>query len=173
MSTRGLTRGLKIAVLTLSDSRDLSNDHSGDYLAAAVQAAGHCLSARSLLPDNIYTIRAQLSAWIADPNIEVVISTGGTGITGRDGTPEAVAPLLDKALEGFGELFRTLSFAAIGASTIQSRCLAGVANSTLIFCLPGSSGAVRLGWEKILLPQLNSETQPCNFAVLVPRLSEL
>ena len=164
--------GLKLALLTVSDSRDLSNDASGDYLAQALSTAGHSLAARSLLPDDIYQIRAQVSAWIADPQIDGILSTGGTGITGRDGTPEAIAPLLDKTLEGFGELFRMLSYEDIGASTIQSRALAGVANGTLVFCLPGSSAAVRLAWDKILLPQLDRQTRPCNFAMLLPRLKE-
>ncbi len=171
MSTR--MTALQIAVLTVSDSRDLNTDRSGMFLAEALTQAGHQLASRALVADDKYAIRASLSAWIADPQVQVVITTGGTGITGRDGTPEAVAPLLDKALEGFGELFRMLSFAEIGASTIQSRCLAGSANGTLVFCLPGSTGAVRLAWEKILLTQLDHRTTPCNFATLVPRLTEL
>ncbi len=164
--------GLNFALLTVSDSRSAQDDHSGDYLAQAMQQAGHALSERALKPDDIYQIRAQVSAWIADSAIEGIVCSGGTGITGRDGTPEAVAPLLDKRLDGFGELFRMLSYDDIGASTIQSRALAGVANGTLVFCLPGSSGAVRLAWEKILLPQLNIQTRPCNFAMLIPRLKE-
>jgi molybdopterin adenylyltransferase len=163
---------LRIAVLTVSDTRTLDTDVSGKFLADELQAAGHVLAARALLRDDVDAVRAQLAAWIGDDSVEVVLTTGGTGITGRDGTPEAVAPLLEKTLEGFGELFRMLSYAEIGAATIQSRCLAGVARGTLVFCLPGSSGACRLGWEKILRPQLDRRTKPCNFAELLPRLRE-
>jgi molybdopterin adenylyltransferase len=163
---------LRIAVLTVSDTRTLDTDVSGKFLADELQAAGHVLAARALLRDDVDAGRAQLAAWIGDDSVEVVLTTGGTGITGRDGTPEAVAPLLEKTLEGFGELFRMLSYAEIGAATIQSRCLAGVARGTLVFCLPGSSGACRLGWEKILRPQLDRRTKPCNFAELLPRLRE-
>ncbi len=163
---------LRLAVLTVSDSRDLASDKSGAWLAAALQDDGHALVTRQIVPDDKYMIRAQLSAWIADPTVDGVLLTGGTGITGRDITPEAVTPLLDKTLDGFGELFRQLSFADIGASTIQSRALGGVANATLVFCLPGSSGAVRLGWQQILQAQLNIRTKPCNFAMLLPRLGE-
>lgn len=164
--------GLKLAVLTISDSRSLADDRSGDYLAQALQECGHTLQARNIVADDIYHIRAQVSHWIADADVEGIITTGGTGITGRDGTPEAIAPLLDKPLDGFGELFRMLSYEDIGASTIQSRALAGVANACLVFCLPGSTGAVKLGWEKILRPQLDINTRPCNFAMLIPRLKE-
>lgn len=163
---------LRLSVLTVSDSRDLDSDKSGAWLARALQDEGHALAARQIVPDDKYMIRAQLSAWIADPEVDGVLITGGTGITGRDVTPEAVEPLLDKTLGGFGELFRQLSFADIGASTIQSRALGGVANGTLVFCLPGSSGAVRLAWEQILQPQLDIRTTPCNFAMLLPRLKE-
>lgn len=163
---------LRLSVLTVSDSRDLESDKSGAWLARALQDEGHALAARQIVPDDKYMIRAQLSAWIADPEVDGVLITGGTGITGRDVTPEAVEPLLDKTLDGFGELFRQLSFADIGASTIQSRALGGVANGTLVFCLPGSSGAVRLAWEQILQPQLDIRTTPCNFAMLLPRLKE-
>lgn len=163
---------LRLSVLTVSDSRDLDSDKSGAWLARALQDEGHALAARQIVPDDKYMIRAQLSAWIADPEVDGVLITGGTGITGRDVTPEAVEPLLDKTLDGFGELFRQLSFADIGASTIQSRALGGVANGTLVFCLPGSSGAVRLAWEQILQPQLDIRTTPCNFAMLLPRLKE-
>lgn len=163
---------LRLSVLTVSDSRDLDSDKSGAWLAGALQDEGHALAARQIVPDDKYMIRAQLSAWIADPEVDGVLITGGTGITGRDVTPEAVEPLLDKTLDGFGELFRQLSFADIGASTIQSRAVGGVANGTLVFCLPGSSGAVRLAWEQILQPQLDIRTTPCNFAMLLPRLKE-
>lgn len=164
---------LNIAVLTVSDSRDRASDASGNYLADAVQQAGHRLADQTILPDDRYALRAQVSAWIADPEVVVILTTGGTGITGRDVTPEAVSVLFDKPIEGFGELFRQESIAEIGAATVQSRCVAGVANGTLIFCLPGSSAAVRLAWEAILRPQLNATTRPCNFAMLLPRLKEV
>lgn len=163
---------LRIAVLTISDSRSLTTDSSGQFLADALAAAGHVLAGRKLLRDDVEAVRAQVSAWMGDENVDVVLTTGGTGVTGRDGTPEAIAPLLEKTIEGFGELFRQLSYAEIGASTIQSRCLAGVARGTFVFCLPGSTGACRLAWEKILQPQLDSRTKPCNFAELLPRLRE-
>lgn len=163
---------MRIAVLTVSDTRSLEDDKSGGYLAKQIRAAGHTLQAHEICPDDIYQLRARLSQWIADDSIDTVVTTGGTGITGRDVTPEAAEALFDKALDGFGELFRTLSYEDIGASTIQSRAIAGLANATLIFCLPGSSGAVRLGWEKILSSQLDINTKPCNFAMLLPRLKE-
>lgn len=158
---------LSAAVLTISDSRTASNDTSGDYLATALNAAGHQLADRQLIKDDVYRIRAQVAAWIADDTIDVILTTGGTGFTGRDSTPEAVSVLFDKRVEGFGELFRQLSHDEIGSSTVQSRCLGGLANATLIFCLPGSTGACRTGWEKILLEQLDSRHKPCNFANLV------
>ncbi len=164
---------LHIALLTVSDSRNPGTDTSGAMLQERCLSAGHELAARALVRDDVYAIRAQISAWIADPAVDAIIATGGTGITGRDRTPEAIAVLLDKTIEGFGELFRQLSFAEIGASTVQSRALGGVANGTLVFCLPGSTGACRLGWDQILESQLNSETRPCNFAMLLPRLKEV
>jgi molybdenum cofactor biosynthesis protein B len=130
------------------------------------------VAGRAILPDDLYRIRAQVSAWIADPAVQVVLSTGGTGLTGRDGTPEALAPLFDKTIDGFGEVFRALSYEEIGASTIQSRAVAGVANGTYIFCLPGSSGACRTGWDKLIAPQLDYRTRPCNLVELMPRLLE-
>ncbi len=163
---------LGLAVLTVSDSRGPSEDRSGDYLVGALREEGHQLVERRLVRDDIYQIRAVVSAWIAAPDVAVVLTTGGTGITGRDSTPEAVGPLFDKPIEGFGELFRQLSFEEIGASTIQSRALAGMANGTLIFSLPGSTGACRTAWERILRPQLDLRTEPCNFALLLPRLLE-
>lgn len=163
---------LHIALLTISDSRTLADDRSGQLLADAVGFAGHTLAAREILRDDIEAVRAQVKAWMGDAGIDVVITTGGTGVTGRDGTPEAITPLLEKNIEGFGELFRQLSYAEIGASTIQSRCLAGVANGSFVFCLPGSTGACRLAWDKILQPQLDNRTRPCNFAELLPRLRE-
>jgi len=163
---------LNIAVLTVSDSRTEAEDKSGKLLVESLQAAGHRLAEKKLLPDDIYQIRAVVSAWIADADVNVVISTGGTGVTGRDGTPEAVAPLLDKTLDGFGEVFRMLSYQDIKTSTMQSRALAGVANGTYIFCLPGSSGACRTAWDCLIKEQLDSRTRPCNLVQLMPRLLE-
>ncbi len=165
-------RPLRIAVMTVSDTRDASNDTSGGLLIEKLTAAGHELADRQIQPDDIYRIRAAVSAWIADPAVQVVITTGGTGVTGRDGTPEAVTPLLDKMIDGFGEMFRSLSWADIGTSTLQSRCLAGVANGTYIFCLPGSTGACRTGWDELIEKQLDYRTRPCNLAELMPRLKE-
>ncbi|MEB3327143.1 MAG: molybdenum cofactor biosynthesis protein B [Synechococcus sp.] len=163
---------LAIALLTVSDTRSLEADHSGDALQARLEAAGHHLAERRLVPDDRYRIRAELSRWIADPDVQVVISSGGTGLTGRDGTPEAVVPLLDKTIEGFGELFRVLSFDTIGTSSLQSRCLAGVANGTVIFVLPGSLDAVETAWDRLIEAQLDSGTRPCNLVQLLPRLQE-
>jgi molybdenum cofactor biosynthesis protein B len=163
---------LRVAVLTVSDTRNEATDKSGALLADRLRLAGHVLAAKSIVRDDIYAIRAVVSAWIADAQVEVVITTGGTGITGRDGTPEAVSVLLDKEIGGFGELFRTISYEEIGASSLQSRCLAGVANGTYIFCLPGSSGACATGWDKLIAPQLDYRTRPCNLAELMPRLKE-
>jgi molybdenum cofactor biosynthesis protein B len=154
---------LAIAVLTVSDTRDLARDTSGQYLVDALTAYGHHLAARALVKDDIYQIRAQVSQWIADGQINAIIVTGGTGFSGRDSTPEAIIPLLDKRIDGFGELFRHLSLEDIGTSTIQSRAFAGLANFTLISCLPGSTGACRTGWENILAPQLDARQKPCNF----------
>ena len=163
---------VNVAVLTVSDTRDESSDTSGRTLRERAEAAGHPVVARRIVPDDIYRIRAEVSAWIADPQIDVVLTTGGTGVTGRDGTPEAVAPLLDKIIDGFGETFRALSYEEIGTSTLQSRCLAGVANRTYVFCLPGSSGACRTGWDRIIQAQLDYRTRPCNLVELMPRLGE-
>ena len=164
--------GLAIALLTISDTRSLADDASGDHLLGQLQAAGHHLQERSLCADDRYQIRAELSRWIADPAVDVVITSGGTGLTGRDGTPEAVVPLLDKTIEGFGELFRVLSFEHIGTSTLQSRCLAGVANGTFIFVLPGSLDAVSTAWDRLIRAQLDADTRPCNLAQLRTRLRE-
>ncbi|MCP9809012.1 molybdenum cofactor biosynthesis protein B [Cyanobium sp. HWJ4-Hawea] len=164
--------GLAIALLTVSDTRTLVDDRSGDALQQRLEANGHRLVERLIKPDNRYQIRAELSRWIADPGVQVVITTGGTGLTGRDGTPEAVVPLLDKTIEGFGELFRVLSFETIGTSTLQSRCLAGVANGTVIFVLPGSLDAVETAWDRLISAQLNGATRPCNLVQLLPRLLE-
>ncbi len=163
---------LNCAVLTISDSRTLKEDTSGALLAELIADDGHTLADRNLVRDDVYQVRAVVSAWIASPDVQVVISTGGTGFTGRDSTPEALTPLFDKTIDGFGELFRQVSYDEIGASTIQSRCVGGLANGTLIFALPGSSNAVRTGWEKILRPQLDVNTRPCNFVELIPRLLE-
>jgi molybdenum cofactor biosynthesis protein B len=163
---------LHIAVLTVSDSRSEADDKSGALLCDKAETAGHRVVAKEIVPDDVYRMRAVFSRWIADPQVQVVLSTGGTGITGRDSTPEAIGPLLDKRIEGFGELFRTVSFGEIGTSTLQSRAVAGLANGTFIFCLPGSSGACRTAWEKILEAQLDHRTRPCNFAQLIPRLLE-
>jgi molybdenum cofactor biosynthesis protein B len=154
---------LNIAVLTVSDTRTFENDTSGQYLVDALQEEGHTLADRALLKDDIYQIRAQVSAWIADAKVHVVLITGGTGFTDRDSTPEAMKPLFDKEVEGFGEMFRQISWGEIGTSTIQSRALAGLANHTLIACLPGSTGACRTGWTKLLQPQLDARQGPCNF----------
>ncbi|WP_347330564.1 molybdenum cofactor biosynthesis protein B [Marinimicrobium locisalis] len=154
---------LNIAVLTVSDTRSYENDTSGQYLVDALQEEGHQLADRALLKDDIYQIRAQVSAWIADSKVQVVLITGGTGFTDRDSTPEAMKPLFDKEVEGFGEMFRQISWEEIGTSTIQSRALAGLANKTLIACLPGSTGACRTGWTKLLQPQLDARQGPCNF----------
>ena len=163
---------LNIAVLTASDTRTLEEDTSGQLLSDRLTEAGHQLAAREIVQDNIYLIRALVSQWIADESIDIVISTGGTGLTGRDGTPEAVEVLFDKKIQGFGELFRQLSYEEIATSTIQSRVTAGVANGTYIFCLPGSSGACRTAWDHILAAQLDLRSKPCNFAELIPRLRE-
>ena len=165
-------RPVRVAVLTISDSRTLETDTSGAYLISAAQEGGHILADRALVPDEPGEIRAQLERWIESADVEVVVSTGGTGITGRDGTPEVISSLLTKEIPGFGELFRWLSFEEIGASTIQSRAMAGLAQSTLVFALPGSTNACRLGWTRILRPQLDIDTRPCNFVDLLPRLEE-
>jgi molybdopterin adenylyltransferase len=163
---------LTIAVLTISDSRTEATDKSGALLAGRVESAGHHLAEKKIVPDDIYEIRALVSAWIADPQVNAVISTGGTGVTGRDGTPEAVKPLLDKEIEGFGEVFRFISYEDIKTSTLQSRALAGVANATYIFCLPGSTGACKTAWDTIIAAQLDHRTRPCNLVELMPRLLE-
>ena len=163
---------VSIAVLTVSDTRTLANDSSGDTLASRITEAGHHLAARSLRPDDADHLTEQLRLWIADPQIDVIITTGGTGITGRDVTPEAFARVLDKTIEGFGELFRMLSFQKIGTSTIQSRAIGGVAGGTYLFALPGSTGSVKDGWDDILRWQLDSRHRPCNLVELMPRLTE-
>ena len=163
---------VRIAVLTVSDTRDEASDKSGKLLVERLEACGHILHDKQILTDDIYQLRAQISQWIADEQAQAVVTTGGTGLTGRDGTPEAVSVLFDKEIEGFGEVFRMLSYEEIGASTLQSRCVAGVANGTYIFSLPGSSGACATGWDKLIGPQLDSTNQPCNLVDLMPRLLE-
>ena len=163
---------VNIALLTISDTRTADNDTSGKLLNARVTDAGHTVVDQAIVADDCYQIRAQVSQWIADTNIQAVITTGGTGFTGRDGTPEAVEVLLDKQMAGFGELFRHLSYQDISTSTIQSRAIAGVANGTFIFCLPGSSGACKTAWDDILKEQFDARHRPCNFVDLMPRLLE-
>ncbi len=163
---------VNIAVLTVSDSRTTANDTSGDTLAARIAEAGHRLAARALVRDDVDAIVAQLCAWIADPAIDVVLSTGGTGLTGRDVTPEAFERVIEKRIEGFGELFRMLSYQKIATSTMQSRALGGVAGGTYLFALPGSPGAVRDAWDDILVHQLDARHLPCNLVELMPRLQE-
>ncbi len=154
---------LKVAVLTVSDTRDESSDTSGRYLVDALQLAGHALAEKQIVRDDIYQIRAVLSRWIADAEVKAVLVTGGTGFSGRDSTPEAVLPLFDKIIEGFGEIFRAYSLQEIGSSTIQSRAVAGLANNTVIFCMPGSTGACKTAWVNIIREQLDSAHRPCNF----------
>jgi len=163
---------LKIAVLTVSDSRTEQTDKSGYVLVARLERAGHRLFDKAIVRDNIYQIRAVVSRWIAELDPQVILTTGGTGITGRDGTPEAVGPLLDKEISGFGEMFRVLSYQGIGTSTLQSRAVAGVANGTYVFCLPGSSAACADAWDKLICHQLDYRTRPCNLVELMPRLLE-
>ncbi|PHS19616.1 MAG: molybdenum cofactor biosynthesis protein B [Kangiella sp.] len=158
---------LKIAVLTVSDTRNFETDKSGAYLAEQIKSAGYELAKHEIVIDDIYQIRACLSQWIASDSIQAVIITGGTGFYGRDSTPEAIMPLFDKQMEGFGELFRSISFSEIGSSTIQSRALGGLANNTVIFSLPGSTGACRTAWTKIIKEQLDGDFKPCNFVKLL------
>ncbi len=164
---------LGIAVLTVSDTRTEENDTSGKTLVERLLGGGHRLVEKAIVKDDIYAIRAIVSRWIADSGVQVVITTGGTGVTGRDATPEAIKVLLDKELEGFGEIFRAISYEEIQTSTIQSRALGGVANATFIFCIPGSSGACRTAWDKLIQHQLDHRTRPCNFVELMPRLNEV
>ncbi len=163
---------LNICVLTVSDTRTGDTDKSGKVLVDLLTDAGHKLADKRIVPDDIYQLRAQVSQWIADRDVDVVLITGGTGMTGRDSTPEALSPLFDRQIEGFGELFRYLSYREIGTSTIQSRTVAGLANSTLVFCLPGSTGACRTAWNGILKDQLDVTHRPCNFVTQFPRFDE-
>ncbi|MEO0784740.1 MAG: molybdenum cofactor biosynthesis protein B [Pseudomonadota bacterium] len=163
---------VRIAVLVVSDTRTLETDTSGATLAQRIEQAGHAVAERVILPDDKQDIRSKVAEWIADPGVDVVISTGGTGLTGRDVTPEAVSPLLDKVIDGFSVVFHMVSFESVGLSTLQSRALAGLAADTFIFCLPGSNGAVKDGWDKVISHQLDSRHKPCNLVELMPRLSE-
>ena len=162
-----MTDGLRVAVLTVSDTRTIENDTSGQFLCDSLAEEGHTLAARKIDIDDMYQLRATVSNWIADPDVEVILVTGGTGFTTRDSTPEALLPLFDVDITGFGEIFRHLSFSEIGSSTVQSRAFAGIANNTVIFCMPGSTGACRTAWNGILKEQLDIEHRPCNFAELI------
>jgi molybdopterin adenylyltransferase len=164
---------LNIAIMTISDSRTEENDTAGKLLADRVIKAGHQLAEKTIVIDNVYKIREVMSRWIADSNVNAVVTTGGTGLTGRDSTPEAVSPLFDKTIEGFGELFRSLSYDLIKTSTIQSRAIGGLANGTPIFCLPGSPGACKDGWDGIIQAQLDARHRPCNLVELMPRFMEI
>lgn len=163
---------LRVAVVTISDSRTPDNDTSGDYLADSLAGEGHQVVFRKIVRDDKYVLRAEFSALIADEDIDIIVSTGSTGLTGRDVAPEALEPLFDKSIEGFGELFRAASLPDIGAATIQSRAFAGLANATVIFCMPGSPGACKTAWEEVIRPQLDARTRPCNLANLMPRFRE-
>lgn len=163
---------LNIAIMTVSDSRSEESDKSGARLVQMLTEAGHRLAEKVIVPDDIYRIRKDVSRWIVDEDVQVIITTGGTGLTGRDGTPEAVLPLLDKVIDGFGEIFRVISYDIIGASTMQSRAVAGTANGTFIFCIPGSTGACKDAWEHLISVQLDYRTRPCNLVEIMPRLLE-
>jgi molybdenum cofactor biosynthesis protein B len=163
---------VRIAVLTVSDTRNVADDKSGATLVERLESAGHTLAARDIVRDDVGAIAVKVSGWIADPNVDVVITTGGTGFTGRDVTPDAIRPLFEKEIDGFSAVFHAISFQKIGTSTIQSRACAGLANSTYIFCLPGSPGACRDAWDGILGQQLDNRHRPCNFVEIMPRLSE-
>ncbi len=171
-ASNNVFKPLSLCVLTVSDSRTADNDTSGDYLCDALRDGGHRLHERAIVRDDKYAMRALVSRWIADGGVDGIIVTGGTGFTGRDSTPEALLPLLDKQMPGFGELFRAISFEEIGTSTLQSRAFAGLANATFLFALPGSTSACRTAWEKIIAAQLDARTKPCNLANLRPRLKE-
>lgn len=163
---------LNLAVLTVSDSRTEADDKSGQTLVKLLEADGHRLYDKQIVKDDRYQLRSVVSQWIADPEVQAIVTTGGTGLTGRDGTPEALTPLFDKTIDGFGEMFRVLSYELISTSTLQSRAVAGVANGTFIFCLPGSTGACKDGWSKLISAQLDYRTRPCNLVEIMPRLLE-
>ncbi len=162
-----------MCVLTASDSRTEADDKSGKTLVERALGAGHLVKEKAITPDDVYQIRAVVSRWIADAQVQVIVTTGGTGITGRDGTPEAIRPLLDKEIDGFGEMFRAISYDEIGASSLQSRAVAGVANGTYVFSLPGSTGACRTAWDKLIVHQLDYRTRPCNLVEMMPRFLEV
>ncbi|WP_299802967.1 molybdenum cofactor biosynthesis protein B [uncultured Shewanella sp.] len=170
--TQSQFTALNIAVLTLSDTRDFDSDTSGAFLESALLEAGHKLADRQIIKDDKYQIRSVLSQWIASDNVQVIITTGGTGFTDRDNTPEAVKPLFDRDIEGFGELFRHITYTELGTSTVQSRALGGIANKTAIFCLPGSTGACKTGWNKLIKEQLDATHRPCNFVMHVKKVTE-
>ena len=172
MSASKQTVSLNIAVLVVSDTRTEKTDKSGRLLEDKISSAGHKLAEKKIVEDDIYKIRAAVATWIAQDDIDVVISTGGTGVTGRDGTPEAIACLLEKKIDGFGEIFRLISYEEIGTSSLQSRALSGVANGTYVFVLPGSASACSTAWDKLIGAQLDSQTKPCNLVELIPRLKE-
>lgn len=163
---------VRVAVLTISDTRDEESDTSGHLLAGRVTDAGHELADKAIVPDDIPAIRMQIEAWVASGSVEAIVTTGGTGITGRDVTPEAVRPLFDKEIDGFSVIFHLVSYQTVGLSTLQSRALAGIVKGVFVFCLPGSNGAVRDGWDKVIAPQLDSRHRPCNMVELMPRLLE-
>ena len=163
---------VRIAVLTISDTRDAESDTSGDVLASRVTGAGHELAGRTIVPDEIGAIRTQVKAWVASKSVDAIVTTGGTGITGRDVTPEAIRPLLDKEIDGFSVVFHLVSYQTVGLSTLQSRALAGIIDGVFVFCLPGSNGAVKDGWDKVIAAQLDSRHGPCNMVELMPRLLE-
>jgi molybdenum cofactor biosynthesis protein B len=163
---------VRVAVLTISDSRNERNDTSGDLLAERVTAAGHALAGRAIVPDHIETIRAEVKGWTTSGAVDAIVTTGGTGLTGRDVTPEAIRPLFDKEIDGFGVVFHLVSYQSVGLSTLQSRALAGIVDGVFVFCLPGSNGAVKDGWDKVIAAQLDSRHRPCNMVEIMPRLLE-
>ena len=168
----GAVTPVRVAVLTISDTRDDESDTSGHLLAERVTGAGHVLAHKAIVADSIAAIRAQVRAWTASGEVDAIVTTGGTGLTGRDVTPEAIEPLLDKKIDGFSVIFHLVSYQTVGLSTLQSRALAGLINGVFIFCLPGSNGAVRDGWDKVIAAQLDSRHRPCNMVELMPRLTE-
>lgn len=163
---------VRVAVLTVSDTRDEESDTSGHLLAERVTAAGHALAEKRLVPDDVDAIRIQINAWVASGSVDAIVTTGGTGLTGRDVTPEAVRPMLDKEIDGFSVIFHLVSYQSVGLSTLQSRALGGIIKGVFIFCLPGSNGAVKDGWDKVIAAQLDSRHRPCNMVELMPRLLE-
>lgn len=163
---------VRVAVLTISDTRDEESDTSGHLLAERVTGAGHVLADRAIVPDDVQAIRGKVRAWVASGEVDAIVTTGGTGLTGRDVTPEAIGPLLDKTIDGFSVIFHLVSYQSVGLSTLQSRALAGIIGGVFVFCLPGSNGAVKDGWDKVIAAQLDSRHRPCNMVELMPRLME-